>query len=123
MTETTENERKWTPGPWEASGDGAEIWSAALGSQKYCVELARVVGPHDLSSFFDEEESQANAARIVECVNTCEPFDDPAAAIAGLVTALEMMLDHADETYPHFESPRGQRTRDAARKALATIRR
>lgn len=32
------------------------------------------------------------------------------------------MIDHAEETYPHFESPRGQRDIAQAKKAVAVIR-
>jgi hypothetical protein len=35
-----------------------------------------------------------------------------------LRAALELMIDHASEQYPHFESPRGQRDIAQARNAL-----
>ena len=41
---------------------------------------------------------------------------------AELLAALQIMTDHAAETYPHFKSERGQRDIDAARAAIAKAR-
>ena len=49
------------------------------------------------------------------------PRDDNArmaAAAPGLMTALAVMIDHAGEMYPHFESERGQRDIAAAKVAI-----
>lgn len=41
---------------------------------------------------------------------------------AALVAALEVLTEHAEETYPHFECERGQREIAEARAALALAR-
>ena len=56
-----------------------------------------------------QAEAEANAAFIVRACNSH----------AQLVAALEKLIDHASETYPHFESPRGQADIAQARAALA----
>lgn len=38
--------------------------------------------------------------------------------IEELVNALEAMIDHAQEKYPHFESQRGQDDIERAKKAV-----
>jgi len=42
--------------------------------------------------------------------------------IANLIAALQIMIDHAKEEYPHFESTRGQidikRAEDTIKKAI-----
>ena len=45
----------------------------------------------------DGEESKANAARVVACVNACEGIDDPAAALAEVRAALADHLRMLDE--------------------------
>jgi hypothetical protein len=44
------------------------------------------------------------------------------AAEPDLLAALETLVDHAQEKYPHFESERGQRDIAAALKAIARAR-
>ena len=39
----------------------------------------------------DGEESKANAARVVACVNACEGIDDPAATLAEVRDMLNML--------------------------------
>ena len=39
----------------------------------------------------------------------------------GHVSAIKTLIEHAQETYPHFESPRGQRDIAAAISALAEL--
>ena len=56
------NESKHTPGPWGCSPDGAEIYPTA--GKKSGVELCRVVGPWNESSWYDEHEALANARLI-----------------------------------------------------------
>lgn len=40
------------------------------------------------------------------------------AAAPELLEALKELLDQADETYPHFESPRGRANREQTRAAI-----
>ena len=53
---------KHTPGPWNFSKDGAEIFPET-GPNGY-VELCRVVGPWDGSKFYDKGTAKANARLI-----------------------------------------------------------
>ena len=63
-----------TPGPWEVGGEGAVV--AADSS-----DLGRLLVAH---TFFVDRpfrvRPDANARRIVECVNALEGFSDPSAA-------------------------------------------
>lgn len=56
------NETKHTPGPWETSTDYMEI-SPSSGPKSH-VELARIVGPGEGSSFYTYDEASANARLI-----------------------------------------------------------
>ena len=53
---------KHTPGPWEASADCMEI-SPSSGPKSH-VELARIVGPGEGSSYYSYDEATANARLI-----------------------------------------------------------
>lgn len=79
---------KHTPGPWilekpeldcvaisASSGDWLDLASVAI----------RVNDKHD-------PEGQANAARIVACVNACEGLADPS-VVPELLAALEELLE------------------------------
>lgn len=53
--------------------------------------------------------------RLIACWNACRDMADPAAEIARLraqrdelLKACKVMVEHASEKYPHFESERGQ---------------
>lgn len=53
--------------------------------------------------------------RLIDCWNACQDMDNPAAEIASLraqrdelLKACRVMVEHASEKYPHFESERGQ---------------
>jgi hypothetical protein len=54
------------------------------------------------------EMTKENKAFLVTAVNAHEE----------LVNALKVLIDHAKETYPHFESERGQRDIKAGIEAL-----
>lgn len=49
-------------------------------------------------------------------------YEPPALSEVGQIVllrrALQVLVDHASEAYPHFESPRGQRDIEQARHAL-----
>lgn len=90
-----------TPGPWNCSGDGAEVWP--MEGDKAQVELARIAGPWDSSSWFGKDEALANARLI--------------SAAPDLLEACELLLiylgdwnDMEDETCA------------AARRAIAKAR-
>jgi len=94
-----------TPGPWfleKPEGD----YDAISGVDWY--DLASVVIRVDGE---DSPEGQANAARIVACVNACEGLADPS-VVPELVTALECVTDDLEA---EIEDRRGsvlQRTLD-----------
>ena len=83
---------KHTPSPWNAMKH-EDVW--------YC-------GPAIIED--DSEESEANARLIAQA-----PF------IPELKDILAVLVDHASERYPHFESPRGQRELKTARALLSRI--
>jgi hypothetical protein len=58
----TEPRTTHTPGPWELSGDCAEIFPKT--GPNSSIELCRVVGPWDGSSYYDEETAKSNARLI-----------------------------------------------------------
>lgn len=71
-------ESKHTPEPWRASN-----------TDDKCVYINNPTGGRLVAdcyghSLISHEEEQANAARIIACVNACEGMADPAADIAAL---------------------------------------
>lgn len=83
-----------TPGPWRYEDSTETIRS--------------IPGNHwiaSMDSFDGAVDDDANAALI--------------ASAPDLLTALRVLVDHAQETYPHFESERGQRDIAAAIAAIA----
>ncbi len=58
-----------------------------------------------------EAQRLTDAQMIVQAVN----------AHAALVAALQVMVDHAKERFPHFESERGQRDIEQAQAALKGV--
>ena len=82
-----------TPGPWETvAGPGvADLAVCAAGAGDIVAEVVSL--------------SRANQSLI--------------AAAPDLLAALRVLADHAQETYPHFESSRGQTDIAAARAAIA----
>ena len=100
-----------TPGPWESAVDGAEIWPTDKNSGKYCVELARVVGPWDGSSFYDAEEARANASLI-------ETAPDLIAAAVAFNAAMDNWYDGPE----HPATPELLKAWEQARKAIAKAR-
>lgn len=98
-------ETKHTPGPWKVSAPGSfssginvHAGEANKGTATY-IALAGERGTEC------EAESLANARLI--------------AAAPMLLEALVVLVDHAQETHPHFESPRGQADIAAALAAIA----
>ncbi len=78
---------KHTPEPWVLKPNGVinagEAFQYARGSgQCQIVSVTiRQRAPDDVNT---SDERDANAARIVACVNACAGMDDPAAEIAGM---------------------------------------
>lgn len=91
-------------------------------------ELSVTGDPHDqkarwicdcfVSEFIEKNEKEANAYRIVACVNACTGIKDPASAINNAREALELALEVIAATgpgsYPEAE--------DAIADALATLK-
>lgn len=96
------NETKTSPGPWIV-----QVPPTACQTVRFVVSDAGAhvckVGHMDYTSG-SQESDIANAALI--------------AAAPELLAALEVLVEHAQETYPHFESERGQRD---IKQALAAI--
>ena len=92
-------EFKHTPGPWHYQNelDGIEIRAEERNGETNYV--ARLYGGSMSEAY----------ARLI-------------AAAPDLLAALDVLTDHAEETYPHFESERGQRDIAAARAAIKDAR-
>lgn len=95
-------------------------------------------GPLHVNAIFDgrivgdattrPEPGQQMSYMLAGCNNTVAKAYRPADAAElarrwnlheAMLEALRVLADHADETYPHFESERGQREIDAARAIIA----
>lgn len=111
-----------TPGPWTVELSEAPVgcplaWIAAGHGDQYTGIAAITLGP-----------AEANAARIVACVNALEGLDP--AAVADVVAALENIAAPAYvplDQLPDYDQPNGWRDVatsriDIARTALARIR-
>lgn len=85
---------KHTPGEWLTSRDAVPDGHVQL--TVYSVETGNRV-----ATVFDREEN----AYVI-------------AALPELLAALVVLVDHAQETHPHFESERGQRDIKAALDAI-----
>jgi uncharacterized SAM-binding protein YcdF (DUF218 family) len=95
---------KYTPGPWqEWNQHGDRIlknWRVgSRGKSPGLVTPVAVIAEQDSAA-----EEHANATLI--------------AAAPELLAALKILVDHASETYPHFECERGQRDIAQARAAI-----
>ena len=98
-----ENAMTYTPGPWTIQrykdGQAAKQQILVHGPKPADAFLA------DVYSGNGSRDMEANARLI--------------AAAPELLTALQVLTDHAGEMYPHFESERGQRDIAAAVSAIA----
>jgi len=92
-----------TPGPWKCSSDYAEI-IPTTGPNAH-VELARVVGFCDGSSYYSAREQAANARLI--------------ATAPDLLAALELALATIERIHPSSPFDSTQGTRDIAKAAIA----
>lgn len=78
------SETKHTPEPWEASR-----W-------KYYPNRTRIFGPlvgdkiQLIGETYGEETNEANADRIVECVNAMEGIDNPVEFISNIIKCLDI---------------------------------
>jgi hypothetical protein len=61
---------------------------------------------------------QTNQTELEKCQMRAASY---LADIRNLAARLEVMVDHAKETYPHFESERGQRDIREAEIALRSV--
>ena len=75
-----------TPAPWstDTSLTTGEPIIRAVEAPDLCLAVFCETDP-------DGEESKANAARVVACVNACEGIDDPAATLAEVRDMLNML--------------------------------
>lgn len=69
----------------------------------------RILSGDDVAAEMKGENCLDDSAYVIHCCNL----------YPELVEALAVLTDHARETYPHFESERGQREIAAARAILS----
>lgn len=95
-----------TPGPWHiGAGNGAGAIFSDEGRMLLTEAGGTTLFPIATVCYgYRDDEDEANAHLI--------------AAAPDLLAALKDLLDQADETYPHFESPRGTANRMLARAAI-----
>ena len=101
----TTPETKWTPEPWAIEDD-----VPMKGWNHYAITARHVgwdswmicsVTPMHLK----RETDEANAQRIVACVNACASMQDPAAEIAAMREALqELLAVFKPEEEHHFQA-------------------
>ena len=110
-TTLKEIEQKHTPEPWMHLNGEHTIWTR-LNDGCRGMPIARVntVMPQD----------QANAARIVACVNSLAGLDDPASALKAAREALALTADAAFRIDPPADSRLGMAW-EAVDKALRLL--
>ena len=91
-----------TPGPWKVRQATGNLDLCISGKKNAVCVVPTHYGPFELR--------QANAHLIAQ-----------AWAIPQLVEALKVLVDHASERYPHFESERGQKDIAASQAALRLV--
>lgn len=106
---------KHTPGPWEVVLPGKWRIGSGYGVQARTPEGPGFPTPSATGYYamceppphgMDKKSEQEANARLI-------------ASAPDLLAALQTLTDHAQETYPHFESERGQRDIAAALAAIA----
>ncbi len=93
MNNTIIVKKSFTPGPWRLEYDNSVVMDN------------QVVITHTAPDGANQAERKSNAQLI--------------SAAPDLLMALEVLINHAMETHPHFESKRGQNDIAAAIKAVA----
>ena len=80
---------KWTSEPWKAHKEDRSPWVIlGLSADKY--------GGHPfIAEMQGGRHVQADAARIVACVNSCAGMENPKQDVTGLVTALVNLSNEA----------------------------
>ena len=107
-----------TPGPWAVS---AYLSSRPDQIRKNYVSAADGINGNWRLFVTEGPDAEANAARIVACVNACEGLADPS-VVSELVTALECVTDDLEA---EIEDRRGsvlQRTLDRDLEAVHQAR-
>lgn len=76
------SESKHTPGPWYVSGQTILQDSERYSQIATLLRMTFKAKPN--GEYHPCEEMEANAARIVACVNACEGIDDPAQFVQNM---------------------------------------
>lgn len=99
-----------TPGPWVVHDDPKDGWPMIMagGLAGRIVANVNPESCQDISSIpaFVRMPANANAARIVACVNACEGMADPAAEIAKLRAQNAELLAALTEMVRIWDGPR-----------------
>lgn len=96
------NEQKHTPGPWIAESRGVSDGALVVKDAEFneiCVVRERAQRSYGPQDYID----QANAARIVACVNACEGMADPADEIAKLRAEVDRLKHRLSDVLEGLE--------------------
>ncbi len=109
---------KHTPGPWHNEQGFIVANNKVVGQAMMPSKDSSVT---NLYSAKKAEEMEANAARIVECVNACEGIENPADFVEIVKQALQEAYDYIDLDI----TPEGKLPEDATRaiRLIMTARR
>lgn len=88
-SQPTQNEMKHTPEPWTTTINGRD-----------CAQVVDVDGRRIAMCIGQSERNEANAARIVACVNACAGMEDPAEAIRETKATLWALI-HSEQLNSH----------------------
>ena len=119
MKETTTERGRHTAGPWEVNRGSGTITGASNGTTSATVTVMPQWyrnhagdGTHATQNRLD-----ANASRIVDCVNACEGLNP--AAVPDLLEALHGFI--GSTIYGHLDDEGKEQWRNAVRAARAAI--
>ena len=110
-----------TPEPWRVELRNEPLGDT--GDYEGVVEILSGSAQRPIIQFWDEsEESEANARRIVACVNACEGMDtESLESIAGRIAAKSVLQMHANYIRSKAKAQSLEQQRDKLLAALTEI--
>jgi hypothetical protein len=95
MEVTNMEKAKHTPEPWRYDGIPWKEGENIYGTFDIHAENKKWIGdtkPYGGENFTGIEEAEANAQRIVQCVNACKGIENPGETIVELAEACDFLL-------------------------------